>query len=134
MIVLENREKCNIRVGALGIIEFDRGFYAYIGSMFGPGGLESRIRRYFLGGRKHWHVDYILDYMRIIEVFVLPEKHYESFLANTTIRGLKFKFIKGFGCSDRKQDVSHLLYFREEYELERFRKFIRSIGFKVFKL
>lgn len=35
-----------IRIGKLGVLLFGKGFYAYFGSMFGPGGLKSRIRRH----------------------------------------------------------------------------------------
>lgn len=132
VLILENRIPCNIKVGTLGSLAFDKGFYAYIGSMFGSGGLEARIKRYFTIKRKHWHIDYVLDYMQIIEVFVLPEKNCESFLANIAVK--KFKYIKGFGCSDQKHDISHLLYFGEKHEVKKFIKLIKSIGFKVFKL
>lgn len=132
ILILENDGVCDIRVGGLGVLKFDRGFYAYIGSMFGSGGLEARIRRYFVGGRKHWHIDYILDHMRIVEVFVLPEKDYESLVANVAVK--RFNYVKDFGCSDKKNDISHLLYFREEGELRAFKELIKSIGFNTFKL
>ncbi|MGB9727997.1 MAG: GIY-YIG nuclease family protein [Nitrososphaeria archaeon] len=130
VLILENGKVCDIRVGGLGVLKFDRGFYAYIGSMFGSGGLEARIRRYFVRGRKHWHIDYILDHMKIVEVFVLPEKDYESFLANVAVK--RFNYVKGFGCSDKKNDVSHLIYFRGEGELRKFIELIKSIGFEIF--
>lgn len=132
MLILENEEVCDIRVGDLGVLKFDRGFYAYIGSMFGSGGLEARIRRYFFGGRKHWHIDYILEHMKIVNVFVLPEKDYESLVANVAVK--RFNYVKGFGCSDKKNDISHLLYFREKGELRTFIELIKSIGFNIFKL
>ncbi|MEM2154278.1 MAG: GIY-YIG nuclease family protein [Nitrososphaeria archaeon] len=128
VLLLENKETCNIKVGALGQIIFYKGFYAYIGSMFGPGGLQARIRRYFKGGKRHWHIDYILDKMKIIGVFILPEKNFESYLANIAVKN--FKFIKGFGCSDKKDDMSHLLYFTGEHELKNFIEWIINMGFK----
>ncbi|MCX8189351.1 MAG: GIY-YIG nuclease family protein [Nitrososphaeria archaeon] len=132
VLVLENKKACNIEVGSLGKIMFSEGFYAYIGSMFGPGGLEARIRRYFTRGKRHWHIDYVLDHMRIIGVYVLPEKNFESFLANAAVKN--FNFIKRFGCSDKKSDVSHLLYFKKEHEFNDFMKLINSMGFSAFKL
>jgi Uri superfamily endonuclease len=129
VLILENEEACDIKVGNLGVLKFERGFYAYIGSMFGPGGLEARIRRYFVGGRKHWHIDYILDHMEIVKVFVSPDKDYESIIANIGVK--RFNYVKRFGCSDKKNDISHLLYFRERVEVNAFIKIIKSFGFKT---
>lgn len=38
---------------------FQCGWYAYVGSAFGPGGLKSRLNRHFYGsGRAHWNIDF----------------------------------------------------------------------------
>ncbi len=44
-LLMENRRCSSILVGALGEVEFKRGFYVYIGSAFGPGGVDARVRR-----------------------------------------------------------------------------------------
>jgi Uri superfamily endonuclease len=132
VILLENREEFKTRVGFLGALKFERGFYAYIGSMFGPGGLEARIRRYLVGGKKHWHIDYILGRMQIISAYILSERNFESVLAKASVK--RFRYVKGFGCSDKRDDISHLLYFRCKSELEEFIKLIRSMGFEDFKI
>ena len=55
----------SILVGRLGEIEFPAGWYLYVGSALGPGGLQSRLarhrRRLGLHKRVHWHVDYIRE-------------------------------------------------------------------------
>lgn len=132
VILLENREEFKTSVGFLGALKFERGFYAYIGSMFGPGGLEARIRRYLVGGKKHWHIDYILGRMQIISAYILSERNFESVLAKASVK--MFQYVKGFGCSDKRDDISHLLYFRCKSELEEFIKLIRSMGFEDFKI
>jgi len=131
VLLLENKRECEIRVGFLGVLKFEKGFYAYVGSMFGPGGLEARIRRYLAGGKKHWHIDYILDHMQIISVYILPGRDLESMLAKAAVK--RFQYVRGFGCSDKRADISHLLYFKCELELREFLDLIKLIGFENFK-
>ncbi len=35
-----------IQIGKLGQFKFKKGYYAYVGSAFGPGGLNSRIKHH----------------------------------------------------------------------------------------
>jgi Uri superfamily endonuclease len=51
VLLLKNSRMKRIRIGKLSVLLFGKGFYAYFGSMFGPGGLKSRIRRH-LGKKK----------------------------------------------------------------------------------
>jgi Uri superfamily endonuclease len=49
-----------IRVGSLGVIVFEPGHYAYVGSAFGPGGIRARLGRHFRRHKKtRWHIDYL---------------------------------------------------------------------------
>jgi Uri superfamily endonuclease len=54
-----------IRVGRLGDVVFPAGWYLYIGSALGPGGLAARLARHLAridtGKRAHWHVDYLRE-------------------------------------------------------------------------
>jgi Uri superfamily endonuclease len=54
-----------ISVGRLGRIEFPAGWYLYVGSARGPGGLPARLARHRrrLGSdkRAHWHLDYLRE-------------------------------------------------------------------------
>jgi HEAT repeat protein/Uri superfamily endonuclease len=60
---LETQQR--IVVGRLGEIEFPPGWYLYVGSAMGPGGLQARLARHRerLGSTKraHWHVDYLRE-------------------------------------------------------------------------
>jgi Uri superfamily endonuclease len=55
----------NIQIGRLGRIEFPAGWYLYVGSAMGPGGLQARLarhrRRLADGKRLHWHIDYLRE-------------------------------------------------------------------------
>ena len=49
-----------IGVGRLGDIDFAPGYYGYVGSAQGPGGLAARVGRHLRGGLKlRWHIDYL---------------------------------------------------------------------------
>jgi Uri superfamily endonuclease len=54
-----------IRVGRLGEIAFPVGWYLYVGSALGPGGLPARLARHLLrlgaGKQAHWHVDFLRE-------------------------------------------------------------------------
>lgn len=54
-----------LSVGELGEFEFPAGWYLYVGSAFGPGGLRARLarhqRRFASGKQPHWHVDYLRE-------------------------------------------------------------------------
>ena len=53
-------EPLRVRVGRLGPLTLEGGWYAYVGSAHGPGGLRARVRRHVRGSsRRHWHIDYI---------------------------------------------------------------------------
>jgi Uri superfamily endonuclease len=55
-----------ISIGRLGRFEFPPGWYLYVGSAHGPGGLQARLlrhwRRLASGKRAHWHVDHLREY------------------------------------------------------------------------
>lgn len=53
-LIIEIKEKSTIKVGALGIIKFEKGYYIYVGSAMNS--LVSRIKRHMKDDKKlHWH-------------------------------------------------------------------------------
>ncbi len=101
ILVLELPSAARIRVGSLGIIDFDSGTYLYVGSAHGPGGLHARIMRH-LRRRKRlfWHIDYFLRYAKILAVYIIESpKKLECRIARRLIaEGVPF--VSGFGSSD----------------------------------
>jgi len=58
ILLIEIPREVHMEVGALGVMEFPRGFYAYCGSAMG--GLRARINRHLRSEKKaRWHVDYL---------------------------------------------------------------------------
>jgi Uri superfamily endonuclease len=104
-------------VGNKGIIDFRKGFYAYVGSALS--GLESRLGRHLSPVKKfHWHVDFFLGSavpLKIIYAETMERK--ECALARTL--SLALPSVAGFGSSDCKCP-SHLFFSRDRGLLEKF--------------
>jgi len=128
VLILKLEKESIIKVGALGMKTFKTGFYAYIGSAFGHGGLKARISRYSKVRRQRWHIDYILDFMETIEVWTIPNTRIEEELAGDAVK--VFDYIKGFGCTDKSGDISHLLYLSNKDLLPEFKRLIENHGLR----
>ncbi len=58
-----------ITVGRLGTFHFPAGYYIYVGSALGSGGLSARLARHYRQHKRlHWHIDYLLAHARIVGV------------------------------------------------------------------
>lgn len=50
----------SVEVGALGALSVRPGWYVYVGSAFGAGGVRARVERHVRGdGARHWHIDHL---------------------------------------------------------------------------
>ncbi len=77
------------------------GYYVYVGSAMN--GLRFRISRYFKKIKKrHWHIDYIIPYMKILKIICVlcNDKIFEKILAQALSKYLNG--IEGFGSTDTK--------------------------------
>jgi len=69
-LVLRLDQGRRITVGKLGAGWLPAGWYLYLGSALGPGGLKARLARHLRAGRRHrWHVDDLLDHARVTKVW-----------------------------------------------------------------
>ena len=87
------------------------GWYVYSGSANGPGGLKARVGRHLRKGkRRHWHVDHLTE--NAAEILV----HYriggqECELLRDFGQKCDFDYpVAGFGASDCRNCVSHLIH------------------------
>ena len=112
-LVIQLLQQCQIKVGCLGTFKFSSGFYVYVGSA--QNNLERRIARHLRRVKKcHWHIDYLLQYGEIIDVYSYEgEKDMECSISHK-IGNLKNATIpaKGFGSSDC-DCISHLWFFHD---------------------
>jgi Uri superfamily endonuclease len=59
-----------LEIGRLGAYDIVPGYYAYVGSAFGAGGLLARIGHHLEStATPHWHIDYLLGVAEPVEVW-----------------------------------------------------------------
>lgn len=119
-IIMELAKYAEITVGKLGQFHFKPGYYVYIGSAFGPGGLKARVGRHLKKNKKlKWHIDYLREHMDVIDVkFEQTAQNEECQWATKFAEDGGIFPIKGLGSSDCKC-FSHLLYYHELSELKK---------------
>ena len=96
---------------------FPYGFYVYVGSA--QKNLRQRIERHIRREKKkHWHIDYLLEFTKIIEVKVLTNqpKEKELFFAEDFLKISDFIPVPKFGASDSKAE-SHLTGFKTKQKI-----------------
>jgi Uri superfamily endonuclease len=103
-----------LEIGGLGRFDILPGFYAYVGSAFGSGGLRARIGHHLEStAAPHWHIDYLLQIARPVEVWFSThnrkrERHWADLLEE--MPGFSVP-IPRFGSSDyHRTRSSHLFY------------------------
>ena len=129
-LIIYIKKKSKISIGKkLGVIEFKKGIYVYVGSAMNS--LEARLNRHLSDSKKlHWHVDYLLkdDNSKIIDIIYNIDKKVECDISEylkTHAVG-----IKNFGCSDCNCE-SHLYYFKNRSEaIEQTKNAYDSIAIK----
>ena len=129
-LVLRNSGRREILVGRLGTLAVEPGFYVYVGSALGPGGLASRVGRHTRAAKKcRWHIDYLAAIATLDEVwYTVDQTRRECRWADALrqIRGATVP-LEGFGSSDCRCRA-HLLFFQKRPSLCRFRqRLTRSI-------
>lgn len=102
VLVIELAGADRIEVGALGSRRFPPGWYAYVGSAFGPGGL-TRVERHRRVAdeqvsTRHWHVDHLLasSVASLERTIAKPDMAVECAVAAS----LPPATVNGFGASD----------------------------------
>jgi Uri superfamily endonuclease len=102
-----------VEIGKLGRLHARPGFYVYVGSAFGPGGLRARIAHHLkISAKPRWHLDYLRPLVNPSEIWLTydsrqREHQWAGVLAG--ISGAAVPFL-GFGASDCRCE-SHLYFF-----------------------
>ena len=128
VLVLRSSRRLGIVVGRLGTLAAQPGFYVYVGSAFGPGGLAKRVGRHARAEKRcRWHIDYLTAVATLDEVwYTVDDAHRECQWAS----GLKQICeatvpLDGFGSSDCRCP-SHLFFFQKRPSLRAFRQRLRD--------
>ena len=113
-LVLSCAGNARIQVGRVGTMQLQRGYYVYLGSALGPGGLRARIAHHQkLSSRPHWHIDHLRAHTQIHRIwFSYDAQRREHQWAGVvqTMRGARAPLL-GFGASDC-DCRSHLYFFK----------------------
>jgi Uri superfamily endonuclease len=101
-------------VGHFRNVNLPAGYYAYVGSAFGAGGLRARVGRHLrLEKKLHWHIDYVRPAMVIAEVWVTEDTQRRecdwSRLVGTSLGGVVP--VPGMGSADCDHCPAHFYYF-----------------------
>lgn len=122
-----------LRVGRLGVVTFQRGYYCYVGSAMGPGGLRARLARHLRQQKKpHWHIDYLLRQALVVETWSAPSA---ARLECTWVRALlqlpgATLPVRDFGSSDC-HCPAHLVRFVSAPSLRAFARQLQALGLEV---
>ncbi|OED30480.1 DUF123 domain-containing protein [Methanosphaera sp. WGK6] len=133
-LIINMKENTTIKIGAKGNMDFEKGFYVYVGSALGT--LSNRIKRHLSNDKKkHWHADYLLlhETTKIEQViYTYCTEKIECEISHEINQDTS-KYIKSFGCSDCNCN-SHLYYF-DTYEdaLESCINSYKKIEYKPYK-
>ncbi|MBK9123694.1 MAG: GIY-YIG nuclease family protein [Chloroflexi bacterium] len=112
-----------LQIGRLGTFDVAAGWYAYVGSAFGSGGLRGRIRHHLAPVRRpHWHIDWFRTAAVVREVWYAQDAASEHGWASDLL-GLPESFvpIPRFGASDCAC-VSHLIGFPRPVQVDMLRR------------
>lgn len=114
-LVLYLARKTQVTIGKLGNMAFSKGYYLYLGSAFGPGGLRARLGHHLaISKRLHWHIDYLRAAAGVKAIWMVDNQdNLEHIWARQLLAAHNEAVpVKKFGCSDC-HCISHLFYFRK---------------------
>ena len=70
VLVMQSRKAARIKIGRLGTLDLQPGFYLYVGSAQGSGGIAARVNRHRRRNKKlHWHIDYLRRHTTLVETW-----------------------------------------------------------------
>ena len=112
ILVMELARACQLQIGKLGCFDFKPGYYFYVGSAFGPGGVAARVKHHIMASsRPRWHIDYLRRQCELQEVwFEIGAERLEHLWATALGGTVDVEIpVPGFGATD-SHCVSHLFY------------------------
>jgi len=130
-----------VQIGKLGILQPRRGFYVYVGSAVGPGGVRARVAHHQkLSPRPRWHIDYLRLHTRLDRIWYSHDRVCREHRWARVMRALRGASVPvaGFGSSDCHCET-HLFFFTRRPSFKEFRRRARrgpmaatKTGFSVF--
>ena len=107
------QDRQQLQIGRLGGMQLSKGWYVYVGSAFGPGGLAARISRHLQRHKtRHWHIAHLIWATTVREVWYSQrQRDLEHCWAQAALdQPAARNLLRGFGAS-ACQCLSHLVRF-----------------------
>jgi len=127
-LVFSGSIKKPVTIGKLGTIFLEPGFYVYVGSAFGPGGLKARITHHRRRARRpHWHMDYLRPALKLCEIWYTYDRtrrEHQWARIHAQTRGARLP-LPGFGSADCGCPT-HLFFYPSQPSGGHFRRKIRA--------
>jgi Uri superfamily endonuclease len=123
-LLLAGPRSRKLQIGRLGVCTIPRGWYIYVGSAFGPGGLRARCLHHLRPVlRLRWHIDYLRPAASLQDIWFTPDPVPKEHLWAEMIAGLPGAGIPipRFGSSDCLCR-SHLFHFASKPVFATFRR------------
>ncbi len=102
-----------VEIGRLGVMVPQRGFYGYVGSAMGPGGIAARVGRHLRRDKAmRWHLDYLRPACEVVALWYLLTGQRVEHRWAESLAGLPgaVPAMAGFGASDHP-GATHLFHF-----------------------
>ena len=120
-LLLQSNTNTAAQIGRWGELDICQGYYVYVGSAFGPGGVLARVSR-------HCRIDYLRDFTCLTSVWYSHSPtRLEHIWAQAMAKMRQMTPIQGFGCSDCNCEA-HLFFATKEPKLA---TFARNVGSSV---
>jgi len=112
ILVLRLDKATSLTIGKLGYFHFKKGYYLYIGSAFGPGGLAARLKHHLsVSPKPRWHLDYLRPSTTVTDIRISGENERKEHIWAEQLNSVEALTmpIPGFGSSDCSCPA-HLFY------------------------
>lgn len=103
ILVLRLEKATSLSIGKLGHFDFRQGYYLYVGSAFGPGGLTARLKHHLsVSPRPRWHLDYLRPATTVTDIRISDENERTEHIWAERLCSINSMTIPipGFGSSD----------------------------------
>jgi Uri superfamily endonuclease len=115
-LLLQLERQTTLTVGHLGTFPFPSGYYVYLGSAFGAGGLSARLARHQRQAKRFfWHIDYLLCHAHLVCIAVdVSGQRLECTWARAVVKIPEVQVVAPrFGASDCSCPA-HLFYLGQD--------------------
>jgi Uri superfamily endonuclease len=115
LLLLACDRQTELSIGRLGKMNTRHGYYLYVGSAFGPGGVQARIRHHErITARPRWHLDYLRTVTGFVDAWCVYQRRCEHQWAQKLLQDKRTAMpLKNFGSSDCNC-VTHLFYLKHK--------------------